>query len=690
MTLIGRKCILTFHFFSENLACLGNILAFGNKEHSLDISPLFHSWILALVSTFLALFVIGFFVFFVIPSVRLWWELRRIDLTLTTLVNEATKNHQSIDPELVRAKCMTNEPFRHLWAESSEPLHSQSDNLKRATAPAEVFFSKEVLVDIPLHNEFFKHLPGIFTGIGIIGTFSGLIEGLAAFRVTEDHDEARFHLSHLLHSVSDAFMVSAAAIFIAMAVTVIERVTITLRYKQVERLCQLIDSMFTSGVGEEYLARLVKASEESATQTTQLKDSLVTDLKEMMTNLVDRQIEATQNSHRLLAVDFKESITSTLSGPMDRISRVVEQTTQRQGESVQQALSDVIAGFMAKLEETFGGQLKGLNSLMEATTRSMQETRDRFAELVNSLGTASRNAGEVMTEQLTRAMEQAELRQREMNNQMRQFVDQIRESVSHSQTETSNKLNDILETLSHKMTNAIEKLSEQQTAINLEASRQQEAIAGSAKQVMTGLDAQIESLTTKTSEAIQTMKESIAAIRNVTTESIEKMNGAAETLYVAASDFSRAGTGVSGVFDRAAQVADKLSQSATGLDSASRTVQMAVTAYENTRTELMGTIDSLRLIVESAKREAGLSKELIDQLEVNVTRFNTVQRETEQYLENVTNVLTQSFTGFTENITRALKSTNAEFHQNLSQAVTILSNTIQELDGYLAQLPQRR
>ena len=34
------------------------------------------------------------------------------------------------------------------------------------------------MVDAPLRTEFYKHLPGILTGLGIIGTFSGLIIGL--------------------------------------------------------------------------------------------------------------------------------------------------------------------------------------------------------------------------------------------------------------------------------------------------------------------------------------------------------------------------------------------------------------------------------------------------------------------------------------------------------------------------------
>ena len=150
----------------------------------------------------------------------------------------------------------------------------------RATAPAEMSFTEDALVNSPLKAEFFKHLPGIFTGIGIIGTFAGLLLGLKGFQVTEDPGAARLGLDVLLRSVSEAFIVSACAIALAMIVTFIEKITLVGLYRKVQELTQEIDERFKAGVGEEYLARLVGASEESATQSRILKDALVGDLKD--------------------------------------------------------------------------------------------------------------------------------------------------------------------------------------------------------------------------------------------------------------------------------------------------------------------------------------------------------------------------------------------------------------------------
>src|SRR6185369_3566404 len=195
----------------------------------------------------------------------------------------------------------------HLWKEYQESLHLQHEErdgqmpikAARATTPAEMFFNSQFVVDSRLRTEFFKHLPGLFTGIGIIGTFSGLIEGLRAFQVSENAATVRASLESLMHSVGEAFLISATAIAAAMVVTFIEKLLLASLYRRTEEIAHAIDARFDAGAGEEYLSRLVKASEESASQSKILKDALVKELGELLRELTGAQIAASkeQQSH---------------------------------------------------------------------------------------------------------------------------------------------------------------------------------------------------------------------------------------------------------------------------------------------------------------------------------------------------------------------------------------------------------
>lgn len=176
-----------------------------------------------------------------------------------------------------------------LWAEYSEALQglpaatpAEPVRVKhwRSAALAETYFSEHALVDSPLQTDFYKHVPGILTGLGIIGTFSGLIMGLVHFDVSNP-ETTQTQLSLLVQTVGQAFGVSAAAITLAMLFTWMEKSLLTARYAQVEALQHLIDSLFEGSSGESYLERLVAAAEAQAAASHEMLREMRRTLSEL-------------------------------------------------------------------------------------------------------------------------------------------------------------------------------------------------------------------------------------------------------------------------------------------------------------------------------------------------------------------------------------------------------------------------
>jgi len=176
----------------------------------------------------LTLLVVLFLAVFLLPGILHWFRLRRI---LRRIAAVDGKQLAIVELKKVFA---SDKRLAHLWKEYQESLHLQREerdgqmHLKsaRATMPAEMFFNSQFVVDSRLRTEFFKHLPGLFTGMGIIGTFTGLIEGLRAFQVSESAATVRSSLESLMHSVGEAFLISASAIAAAKVVTFIENLRI--------------------------------------------------------------------------------------------------------------------------------------------------------------------------------------------------------------------------------------------------------------------------------------------------------------------------------------------------------------------------------------------------------------------------------------------------------------------------------
>lgn len=345
-----------------------------------------------------------------------------------------------------------DDALKHLWTKYSETLHreqqpgngAQAADTLRSTVPAASVFTTDSIVDAPIWIEFFKHVPGIFTGLGILGTFSGLIRGLQQFDATAAPEAVKASLAGLMAHVSDAFYVSAVAIGLAMVTTTIERGFVTVLYKHVEDITIALDGFFASGVGEDYLARLTRAAERSAADSANLKDALVGELKEILTNLTTQQIEAQNANVRQVGVELARGVTEALKDPLTALAGSAERNRTDNGEAVTKLLTDVLAGFSQKLEELFGGQISGITKLQQGTIDSLGAATEKLTGLVAGIQQASERSGDALNERLLAALKDMEAHQRAANENMSAFVERMRDSADQSQNETTRKLQETL------------------------------------------------------------------------------------------------------------------------------------------------------------------------------------------------------------------------------------------------------
>lgn len=739
-----------------------------------------------------------------------------------TVANEALKTIRShrvgkvTDLDEIKLDVMKSVTLMHLWSEYCETLHPQKQLDEfgqeiivrwRSTTMSETFFSERVLVDTPLKTEYYKHLPGILTGLGIIGTFSGLILGLMNFEVAGPPEIVRASLGNLIQGVGHSFFVSAAAIVMAMGFTYYEKSSVTNCYRLVEEFCQVIDSLFDAGAGEEYLERLVLAAESSATQSSQIKDALVADLKQILTDLTNQQLEASSNHSQNLSRNISQSFIEGLREPMDRISQAVSHVGNSQGEAVTQLITDVLANFSAQMSEVFGSQFQGMSDVLKQSTLSMQSTISRLDQIAGNMNTAGQGAADAMAEKLRDAITSMEARQSAASHQMSAFLEQMRAINQESQTETSQKMQIILGELGEKVSTMVSQLESQagkaagsheshlaqlsenmiesinmmkilmtesqsetsqsmqnmvvaigekvttiatqmdeqtrmssnahneslakvsermegflesvqnatQQSLEKSASGTQvtmmalgekvEQIMGSLSDIskraeeehrsrqeqfsdqtaslITALSNQVSTLSDRVGNAADAMRSSIVSLTQSSRDSIDRFAAGAETLYVASSDFAKAGQGVATTMQSAAQATEKIQSVAIILSGAAASVQNVMDDYKHTRETFANIVANLESTISNASREASFTSEIVSQLRQATEQLTVAQGETEDYLKNVTEVLTTAHQDFASNIERTLRTGNAGFHQELSTAVGLLKSGIQDFGDAL-------
>ena len=615
----------------------------------------------------------SFFIFyFLFPSWRLKRDLSQAIKAIQSL-KSTTVNGQVIDIDLIR-QLMKTQKLAHCWTEFTQSLHPQTapDDMGqervlrwRSTIPAEVFFNVETLVAVELKTEYFKHQPGILTGIGIIGTFAGLLRGLSTFSVSSDPETVRLSLDTLIHGVVEAFIVSASAITLAMITTFLEKMIVTRRIKQVEELCQLLDSLFQSGAGEEYLARLVNAGESSATQTAQLKDALVSDLKEMLADIIHQQTEAIAGSFATSSNDsgnrIAQAISESLNEPLQKIAAAVNTTTDNNGEVVTRALNEVLLTFSQQMKEMFGGQMGDISQLLQQTTTAMQSTVARFDQLTNSLGDAGKNAADAMSERLSTALESMEARQLALNNTMTAFVTQLRDMTQTSQSETSGQLQQTLALLGDQVAAMTHQLQQQAQAAADNHQNQQDKLQQNASALAQELATQVQT--------------SMSAMQQQLTSMIDVMK--AQSDQTANLNTEQQRTLTQHTQQTVEALTERLQTSMATIDDQAKTSQSVV------QEQLLVMVDALKQnAVQSTAAQNSQQRRLFENMETALLSMN---EKVEQTVSTLNKTVTDFGTLMSQQVQQSSDSNQATQRQLAEQSTRLIEQLTQQVQAITAQ-----
>jgi hypothetical protein len=797
---------------------------------------------------------LAFLWWFFLPAVFGWIKLVKIGTSLKEFSVRPTPN----DLEKVFS---SDERLKEQWAQYSESLHQQHQEKNgmmqadawRATLPAEVFFNPQNIVDGRLNVEFFKHLPGILTGIGIIGTFAGLIHGLEGFNVSgSDPDQVKKSLDGLMNSVKHAFWVSAGAILAAMVITVLEKFLLSRLYSRVEWIAGAVDKFFEGGAGEEYLSRLVRASEDSASQSKILKDALVKDLGDLLKNLTSTQLNASNKFNQELINQIRESaeqqkksakdnadimssaiagsIRQSLEGPLQHIAQAVQSSTRDQSSSAAQMLGDVMAGFSERLNSLFGEQISGINELNRQTAQGMQGAADALNALVtrleesslrsaNDMATHTTHAIQTMSEGLThvqdrvlennRAREEAmnerthalvngmaervevamhevsattsgslgnlvtsieqasqrsandltvrmtafidlmENRQRDISAQTQGFVEQIHYLTGNSQDQTQKKIRETMDVLGQNVNGLVAALENSQARVlkNNQAREEKmtqraqdmvnvlaEQVGVAVNQLSTATTGSLAALGQETSGLLNTLRDAqsdafekqgareksmvarvetlvsemarmvdkvvkasndvtqkmaygVTELTSVSTTAIQGMNSGAERINVAVNKFADAGRSVAGVMTQTTVVAKSMDIASQSLLNGAKSLSAELQDHQSRRNEVAQLQREVCAIAESARREVGMTADVLQRIEGSVSKIKNAQVELAEYLDGVNDVLKNSNDAFADAVTNAIGRVNNKFHEDLVRSVNLLSGGIEHLEQVLNDLP---
>jgi len=592
---------------------------------------------------------LAFLVFYAIPGIRLWWQLRKVAKRLGRLQSEPRATlRDKLNDAFARTRCF------HAWSEFEETLHDQYDLRNgerqirdvRATAPSEGFLNPESIIDPRLGSEFFRHLPGIFTGLGIIGTFYGLIQGLIAFDPNVDAEKLKVSLGGLFANVEHAFVFSMAAITLAMVVTFAEKVLYAKCVKWLGLTAANLDSLFRSGLGEEYLSDLVHASQDNATQTRQLKESLVQDLKELLVGLTERQITAT----REMSAEIGRQIEGSLKDPLASIAETVRQASGQQATAASATLEALMQAFIDRMQETLGGQLSGLSEMLRASTHSMGEVESTLRSLVADMQRTSSESTTGMQRAVHSLIERMQAEQQRQAEQSAAGIGDLLGKVGTAVEQIARQQQDLREQSQQDLSRLAEAM---QARVDLLANSNQHAQEQSASLAQT--------MSEVSTRAIAGMEDGAKAVAEAL-QGVQRATAQLETLTGQMASLQ-------GAFDDSAR---RLADSSASVGGATQSLSAVVGSLGTTaqRFERLGT---------TIEQEAGARSGMLEDIRALTGQARNTGQSLAQLTEDVHEKLAGSIAAFGDAVTKTLDQNLHVYNKQLSDAVHVLGEAFNEL-----------
>lgn len=587
---------------------------------------------------------------------------------------------------------------------------SENEEIVYKTDEASLFFSEHRLLEQHLNLRFWNSVPALLVGVGILGTFVGLVWGLIPFSGVDfdQTDKIKEAIQELLSGISTAFVSSVWGMLTSLLFTWLEKRGIGKVSRAIAKLQRALDRLFTLTTQEEIAYRL---KDELAQQTQALKSS-ATDLGEAFSVAMAKKLApalATLNT-------AKGEIVHELSNAPEALSSAMAEKLAPDLKPLNTALTNLYHS----LEEWHGQSTQGRQEIL-------QELRN-VPEVMNVLNTALTDLHNSLAEWHGRSTQERQ----EILQELRNVPEVIGNTIAEKLAPSFNNLNTVVEELRRQKeessTEAIEKLVEQfQTSLSGSAMAQMEALAetvGKASEslitlpeqltrVMEGVQEQVEqtrNLLSQTSQEqtgqmkgmmddmLKTFQNAVATQQGRLTETTEHVN---DEMKEIASDIrnlleSAANRADEQLSQRIAEIEQTSAQSIQTLQTAITELQGAITSVAaKTGTETVDMVNRLRGLLEATatRTDEQLAKQTTEVEKASAQNIQTLQATVSELQEAITSVaaktseesaamielLRESLESAATRTDEQLAKRTAEVEQASAQSIQVLQTAITEL-----------
>lgn len=264
------------------------------------------------------------------------------------------------------------------------------------TDQVEIYMNSEVIIDKQIEGrDVLEVIPGILTGIGLLGTFLAIAIALMGF----DMGHIELSIQNLLGGLSIKFISSLAGI----ATSIIFLYTKSHLFSRLDKIIydeqNILNSIFPRRTTESYLCHIweeieisnerLEDLEDYAEEQKKLSDKFIDEMgnkiEEVLKGNAQNDIKAVLDD---LSKQLSNSISNNLEEPLKKLVEVMEDVRKTKEESSGKAIANVLGKIMDadKCQEAGSNITKGMTAGIDASVTKMSEQTAKVDDLVQAVG----------------------------------------------------------------------------------------------------------------------------------------------------------------------------------------------------------------------------------------------------------------------------------------------------------------
>lgn len=625
-----------------------------------------------------------------------------------------------------------NDVFETTWQQYRKNMITMpgEEKRKRITVEAENYFTVSVLLS-GLKNDFWKNLAGIFTGIGILGTFAGLTFGVAGID-TQSMNGLQQGISQLLGGTKTAFLTSIVGIILAIGFNWFYSGLMKNVHADVDKLCSALDEIFPLITMENLLVmQLEESQEQGATLKTlsgdlgdimgetlmnvqvALEQSIDTNFKPLFDELLTTMKALNNGGMSAIADSLNEgagkeiaSFAKTLTGMEQGMKEIMEQAriaNEASMNQLRQSIEELTDKMNATISSSVTANSEGAAKNQEILTQLMEDISTKMTGIVSDISKASNQSNAEFADMMKNAANQVQVMVDAMQQGMTSQTTSLQEEMakfmnqaSHASAEHMENLQQSIDELTAKMKHTLEESTETNARGTASNQKQIQQLFETVQAQMTDT---VQAITTASQEGSQhvahTMKEAAATVENLTLAMKQELEELTGTMQAS-----------QGLITQAGRTADKFTDAAKPMQQAAQDVSGRLTQVIDATTAFNQHVgNSAALVNASVEKQTAT----ISSIQTAIQQMETAWKAYETNFGNVNKALQETFTilltntnDYTNTVGRGLENNLKAFDEsvehtvgmvgtlndNLVESVEALADAIEELKRNLTVTKQ--